>query len=305
MEIKDLLIFQSVARNGSISKAAEELCYVQSHVTARIKALEASLKTKLFHRHSRGTTLNSEGKRLLEYSEKILTMIDELEKEFHDSENPSGTIEIGTVETVMKLPLILSAYHTDYPDVDISLKTGVTEELLDKILNRKLDGAFVTSFGDHPDIEQIEVFREELVLISDSKRKSMEELIERPLLVFNTGCGYRARLEQWIQDEGVVNAKVMEFGTLETILGSVVSGLGISLVPRSTISHLEVTGTVQTYEISKEYSDIKTVFIRHADTYLTNTMKKFIETVEEFTRITPASYTNPFVSVIDEGIKMS
>lgn len=62
MEIKDLLIFQSVAQNGSISKAADELNYVQSHVTARIKSLEAKLQTQLFDRHSRGTTVNSEGK---------------------------------------------------------------------------------------------------------------------------------------------------------------------------------------------------------------------------------------------------
>src|SRR5699024_5600005 len=74
MEIKDLLIFQCVAHHGSISKAANELCYVQSHVTARIKSLESKLETQLFHRHSRGTTLNSEGKKLLSYSQKILFM---------------------------------------------------------------------------------------------------------------------------------------------------------------------------------------------------------------------------------------
>lgn len=285
MEIKDLLIFQSVAHHGSISKAANELCYVQSHVTARIKSLESKLQTQLFHRHSRGTTLNSEGKKLLNYSGKILLMLDEMEKAFQDSESPSGTLEIGTVETVIKLPVILSAYHRNYPNVDLSLITGVTKELINQILKRKLDGAFVAGFGDHPEIEQVEVFREKLVLISSNENIPFNDLKRKPLLVFNAGCSYRANLENWLHDEGVMNVKVMEFGTLETILGSVRSGLGISLVPQSTVHQLELDGTIQCHTIPEKYSKISTVFIRHADSYLTNTLEKFIETIQDFTAV--------------------
>ncbi|WP_156291060.1 LysR family transcriptional regulator [Oceanobacillus salinisoli] len=282
MEIKDLLIFQSVARNGSISKAAEELCYVQSHVTARIKSLESHLQTQLFHRHSRGTTLNSEGKKLLAYTEKILFMLDNMTEAFQDSDSPSGTLEIGTVETVMKLPTILSAYHRNYPKVDLSLRTGVSEELIGQVLQCKLDGAFVTGFGKHPDMEQVEVFQEKLVLISDNQEADFNDLKNKPLLVFNSGCSYRERLVEWLRDEGVINPKVMEFGTLETILGSVISGLGISLIPQSTVNKLELMGAIQCHEIPPNYSNISTVFIRRADSYLTNTMEKFIETINEY-----------------------
>jgi len=285
MEIKDLLIFQCVAHHGSISKAANELCYVQSHVTARIKSLESKLETQLFHRHSRGTTLNSEGKKLLGYSQKILFMLEEMEKSFQDTATPSGTLEIGTVETVIKLPAILSTYHRNYPNVDLSLKAGVTKELIDQILKRKLDGAFVAGCGDYPEIEQVEVFQEKLVLISDNENIPFEDLKRKPLLVFSAGCSYRESLENWLRDEGVINTKVMEFGTLETILGSVISGLGISLVPQSTVHQLEMDGMIQCHAIPEKYSKISTFFIRHADTYLTNTMEKFIETIDDFTTI--------------------
>lgn len=297
MEIKDLLIFQSVARNGSISKAADELNYVQSHVTARIKSIELSLNTKVFDRHSRGTTLNSEGRRLLIHSEKILFMVEEMHKEFQDSANPSGSLEIGTVETVMKLPMILSTYHRNCPNVELTLKTGVNNDLINGVLERKLDGAFVTGFGKHPEIEQIEVFKEELVLIADSKRVSYDDLKNRPLLVFNTGCSYRARLESWLSDSGIVNPKVMEFGTLETILGSVIAGLGISLVPKSTVRYLKLAGDIQCYPVSKEYRDISTVFIRQADTYLTNTMQKFIGTIHTLENKNPPPFGNPILDV--------
>ncbi|MBY7143675.1 LysR family transcriptional regulator [Virgibacillus sp. NKC19-3] len=285
MEFKDLLIFQSVAQNGSISKAANELSYVQSHITARIKSLESNLQTELFHRHSRGTTLNSEGKKLLSYAEKILFLVDKTNKAFHDSDNPSGSLEIGTVETVMKLPTILSNYHKKYPNVDLSLKTGVTKDLINQVLKCKLDGAFVTGFGTHPDLEQVDVFQEKLVLISDNKGSHSNNIKNMPLLVFNSGCSYRERLETWLRDEGIFHAKVMEFGTLETILGSVVSGLGISLVPHSVVNHLELAGLIHCHSIPNRYSNITTVFIRRADAYLTNTMEKFVETINDFSSI--------------------
>lgn len=299
MEIKDLRIFKSVAQHNSISKAANELNFVQSHVTTRIKLLESHLNTQLFHRHSRGTTLNAEGKKLLAYTENVLWLIDEMEKAFQDSECPTGSLEIGTVETVLKLPGILSAYHKNYPNVDLSLVTGVSKDLIDQTLKRDLDGAFVTGFGTHPDIEQIEVFKETLVLISAKDATSLEKLKKKPILVFNAGCSYRARLEKWLEDEGIHQAKIMEFGTLETILGSVISGLGISLVPYSTVVHLENEGIINYHTLPESYSNITTVFIRRKDTYLTNTIKKFLETINNYSNTEFTPLTQPIFNMTE------
>ncbi|WP_423800637.1 LysR family transcriptional regulator [Neobacillus sp. SAB-20_R2A] len=280
MEIKDLRIFQKVAEFGSISKAAKSLNYVQSYVTVRIRQLEEELQTELFHRSSRGMVINSEGKKLLFYAQKIISMVDEMLKVVQDSDNPVGTLEIGTVETLYKLPLILSAYHKKYPNIDLSLVSGVTEDLVEDILSYKLDGAFVTGNFNHPQIAQYEVFEEELVLISNQEEVPFEELKNKPLLVFKQGCSYRSKLEGWVRDEGRINAKIMEFGTWETILGSVIAGLGITIIPKSTVSLLEADGVVRIYHIPEKYSKITTVFIRRADSFLTNTMQKFIETIQ-------------------------
>lgn len=293
MELKDLLIFESVASNGSISKAADELNYVQSHVTARIKALENQLNTKLFDRHSRGTTMNTEGRRLLVYAEKILSLVEEMNKEFHDSAEPSGTLEIGTIETVQKLPYILSMYHQNFPNVELTLKTGVSQELMQLVLDRKLDGAFVTGFSVHPELEQVEVFREELVLISDRKMMSYDALKAQPILVFNSGCSYRARLESWLADCGITNAKVMEFGTQETILGGVMAGLGISIIPMSAVRYLKAADAIHCYPLPEKYSDISTVFIRKADSYLSSAMEKFMDNLSAEVLVEP-----PFLNAI-------
>lgn len=170
MEFKDLKIFQTVAAHGSISKAALELNYVQSNVTARIKLLEKELDTPLFYRHKRGMILNTEGKRLLEHSKEILSKMEEMKRTFHNKTNPSGVLEIGIVETVIALPHILSSYYSKYPNVELSLKAGVTDQLLQEVLDMKLDGAFVTGPIRHPLIEQVEVIQEKLVLVTKGMR---------------------------------------------------------------------------------------------------------------------------------------
>lgn len=282
MEFKDLEIFQMVAEKGTITEAAKELRYVQSNITSRIQKLENELKTPLFNRHNRGMILTPEGKRLLVYSEKILSLTNEMRKVVQNDKEPSGKLEIGSVETVIKLPIILSRYNKKYKQVDLSLLTGVTEQLQYKVLHHQLDGAFISAGTAHPDLAVHDVLEEELVLISDKPFQSIEDIKGETILCFSKGCGYRARLELWLADEQFTPTKMMEFGTLETILGSVAAGLGVTFVPKSTIAHLVEQGLVHTYHLPPKYSRIKTVFVRRSDSYLTPTIRKFIQIIEEF-----------------------
>src|SRR5699024_2216899 len=249
MNTRDLLIFHTVAQEGSINKAAQTLNYVQSNVTTRIQKLEEELNTKLFHRHKRGITLTNEGEKLLPYAQKIISLTNEMEMVAANQDVPSGKLNIASVETVIKLPLILSAYIERYTEVDLTLSTGVTAELKEDVLNYQLDGAFVTK-NNHttdPNLAAVEVFQEKLVLITNNQKRSLEELKELPLLRFSDGCGYRAKLNEWLVDENIIPTKVMELGTLETTLGSVISGLGVAYVPYSAVEEYESTNHIRCY----------------------------------------------------------
>lgn len=285
MEFKDLEIFQMVAEKGTISEVAKELSYVQSNITMRIQKLEQELNTQLFNRHRRGMSLTPEGKKLLTYSKQILMLTDEMKKAVQNREEPSGKLDIGTVETVIHLPKILSSFIKKYKNVDLSLYSGVTETLEEKVLHHHLDGAFVTASDFHPDLVSHEVFREELVLISVNHGSTLDDLKKEPFLCFSEGCGYRARLEAWYKDQNITPQKVLEFGTLETILQSVAVGLGVTFVPRSAVTHMEESGLIKCHTLPEQYSKIKTVFIRRADTFLTSTMEKFIETIKMNTHL--------------------
>lgn len=285
MDLQALKIFQAVAKRGSFSGAARELNYAQSNITTKIQQLESQLQTVLFYRHNRGVTLTAKGKTLMLYAEKIFQLIEETNKVMKDEQTPKGPLLIGSMETTaaVRLPPILAKYHHDYPEVDITLKTGPTQEHIQAVLEYKLDGAFVAGPVNHHELNESAIMEEELVLITDMKQPSLlsiQDLQTRTLLVFRTGCSYRAKLEQWLNNERIIPNKIMEFGTLEAIIGCVAAGLGVSLLPFSVIEKYVNSGTLNYHSIPIEYRYAETMFIYRKDTFIPAALQKLIEMLE-------------------------
>ncbi|WP_373228735.1 LysR family transcriptional regulator [Cohnella sp.] len=281
MDIQLLKVFITTAHEGSISKAAQKLNFAQSNVTHKIQQLEADLQTPLFYRHNRGITLTPSGQILVTYAEKILNIIQEARSAVGDSSVPAGPLHIGSVETTAsnRLPKLLTQYHTLYPSVDFSLITGPTEKLLHAVFHYELNGAFVAGPVEHPDLVQEKVIDEELVLItpvSYPSVKSIHDVQLRTLLVFQSGCSYRAKLNQLLNEEGILPVKLMEFGSFETIIGCVGAGLGISLMPRSIVTEAEKQGRVRCHAIAGKHAIVTTVFIRRKDALITPALSAFL-----------------------------
>ncbi|HWO97443.1 MAG TPA: LysR family transcriptional regulator [Bacillus sp. (in: firmicutes)] len=286
MDLHTLKIFQTVARLGSISQAARELKYAQSNITMKIQQLETDLQTTLFYRHNRGTSLTDKGSTLLTYTEKIFDLIEETKTVMSDDQTPRGSLIIGSMETTaaVRLPSLISKYHKDYPDVDLTLRTGPTEQNIQGVLQYELDGAFVAGPIEHPELIQKEVIQEELVLITDTVHpplSSIQDLQTRTLLVFRTGCSYREKLEQWLHQEKVTPNKIMEFGTLDAIIGCVSAGLGISMLPQSVIAKHVQDGTLRQHSIPNPYGKVKTIFIYRKDKYVSTALKTFIKMLSD------------------------
>lgn len=297
MDLQALKIFKTVAELGSISGAARELNYAQSNITTKIQQLETDLQTTLFYRHNRGTTLTAKGKLLLANTEKIFSLIEETRKVMEDDQTPKGPLVIGSMETTaaIRLPAILANYHQEYPEVELALKTGPTEENIRGVLQYELDGAFVAGPVEHPDLMQKTVVEEELALITDTIHpplSSIKDLQTRTLLVFRSGCSYRAKLEQWLHQEGVIPNKIMEYGTLEGIIGCVSAGLGVSMLPRSVVEKHVQSGTLRQHLLPNPYRKVNTVFIYRKDTYIPTSLLKFIELLSNQKNILSPTFTS-------------
>lgn len=281
IEISGLKIFLAVAKKGSISKAAEELHYVQSNVTIRIKQLEETLGTALFYRKSRGVSLTGSGYLLRDYAEKIIAMVSEAEKVVSNPETTAGQLIIGSMETTaaIRLPPLLAAYHRSYPQVELNLITGTSEESLTRLLDHQIEGAFVAGIVSHKDLIAEKAYEEELVLAAPTNNDPFSQREGFKVLVFRAGCAYRAHLENWLRTSGRVPYQMMEFGSIEGILGCVAAGMGISFLPRSVVDSSRVQENISIHNLPTEIANMTTWFVRRKNEKQGHNLKLFRELI--------------------------
>jgi DNA-binding transcriptional LysR family regulator len=285
MDASDLAIFAAVARAGGITKAAQILNTVQSNVTQRIRLLEDELGVSLFHRHSRGVTLTSAGSQLLPYAERIGRLVGEAKQAAIDGPTPRGKIVIGALETAtaLRLPPILAAYAASYPQVEIEVSTGTSAGLIQAVLGHQIEAAFVAGPVNHPELVALQVIEEELMLVTapwvlDLDRMFITTVADKlKIIVFRSGCAYRARLENLLATRGIVDARRLEFGTLDGILGCVGAGIGITLLPRVVVASAAAEGRVAVHTLPPDEARVPTVLIRHRDAFASTALVRFIE----------------------------
>ncbi|KEK21985.1 LysR family transcriptional regulator [Bacillus gaemokensis] len=280
MNLQDFVAFYMVAQEKSISKAATRLNFVQSNITAKIKRLEAEYETQLFYRHRNGMTLTPAGEKLLTYAEKMIQILNESKREIKYTNLPGGMLKIGAMETAaaVRLPAILSNFHAQYPEVEIMLQTNSTGELTKKILLHELEGAFVANSIDDPALEKIEVFQEEMMLMS--KRSFLLDhkyMADQSFIVFQSGCFYRKVLEEWLLSEGVVPRKLMELNSLDGIVGCVKAGLGVALLPKEVAEQFDFQQELLRIPLQNENRFIPTYFIYRKDSVKTAALCGFIK----------------------------
>jgi LysR family transcriptional regulator, cell division regulator len=284
MDADDLRFFEAVARFGGMNRAATALNTVQSNVTSRIRALEAELGTTLFLRHARGVSTTPAGQRLLPYATRVRSLLDDAVRATRDDGTPAGPLVIGSLETTaaIRLSPLLATYAGRYPDVDLSLRTGTTAELVDDVLGHRVDGAFVCGPVDHPDLQAEAVFQEVLVALTAPGVPSLDALTQAGnfrIVVLRAGCSYRLRLEALLARRGIVGVRILEFGTLEAILACVGAGLGMTLLPRALVEPARRAGQVAIHALPDADAMVETVFLRRRDAYASSALHAFLDLV--------------------------
>jgi len=281
----DLRIFEAVARLGGMNRAAAELNTVQSNVTARIKALEADIGCALFERHARGVLLTAAGRRLLPYADRAARLLADARSAVRDDGAPRGLLTIGSLETTAALRLtpLLAGYAADYPEVDLVLRTGTSRELIQDVLEQRVDGAFVCGPVAHPDLREQIMFREELTMLAAPDVTSLDgALARRPseggvrIVVLRAGCSYRQMLETLLAHRGIAVQRTLEFGTLEAIFGCVAAGLGITLLPRALIGPVWSAGRVSVHALRPADAKVDTLFIRRREGFCSSALTAFL-----------------------------
>jgi len=268
MELVALRTFQTVVEEGGILAASRKLNTVQSNVTGRIRRLEEELGAELFFRKGRGLELAPSGRVLLDYARRMLLLERQTSAAVRQVGESVGELRIGAMETfaALHLPSALKAVRAEHPGMELRVVTDTTAQLTDKVLNHKLDCAFIAGPVIHPELVFTELVVEELVQISAKGANP----VRQPLILFREGCAYRNRALAWQRLNGHAVADAMEFGTLEGILGCVAVGLGWTLMPRRVVEQSLHAADLVIQTLPDDISQVPTgmIHLRDAPTML-------------------------------------
>lgn len=282
MNTHDLKIFEAVAANSSFTRAAEVMFTVQSNVTARIKSLEEEFGMALFDRTSRKVTLTSAGETLMHYSKQIDQLLQEAKKSMEKSDRLSGQLKIGCIETTMafKVPDLLLRFTEAYPDIDLEFKSAKRSDLISDVINYKLDSAFISAPINVPELDQLHIKDEQLVIFASAQAPELKMLLaSQPvkIVVFDQGCVFRARLESWLNSKGIIQYKSTVLNSLDGIVNFVEAGLGISILPAEIITQYYKGRKLKSFPLNKELGTMSTVLIFRKNVPHSRALKAFIE----------------------------
>ena len=287
VNIHDLNIFATAARLGSVTKTARTLATVQSNVTTRIRLLEEELGAELFRRNHRGIQLTPKGHELLPYAQQVVALVQKARETVSNKDRDvQGVLRIGSLQSTAsaRLPEILKEYAVKYKKVDIAVETGVASELIERVLDYQIEGAFVSGPVDRPELNVIPAFVEEIVVLTPPEFRTIKQYLAAKgpvpkLLVFKVGCYYRQKLEQYLAHEGFADLNEMEFGTLDGIIGCVSAGLGISMLPRSVVERSGCRREVRMHTLPKKISRVETSFVIHKGQVKSSALERLIDLI--------------------------
>ncbi|TAM75212.1 LysR family transcriptional regulator [bacterium] len=299
MELRQLATFRTVAKTLNVTRAAEELNYAQSSVTAQIQALEEELETPLFERLGRRIVLTGAGGRLVAYAEQLLRLAGEARSAVGRNGEGVDTLRIGAPESLCayRLPRMLTAFRKRFPRVQLVFQPGLCPDLRRSVGSGEIDVAFLLEehqFAGDLTIETL--LREPLVLIAEPRHRlarrariSPRDLEGEPILAVEKGCTYRARFEELLAQNGVRPSSTIEFGSNEAIKQCVAAGAGIAILPEIAVRAEIAKGMLTALPLSLASLRFYTVMACHKDKWLSPPLAYLLELARETMRASVAS----------------
>ncbi len=237
-------VFYTVAKCGSLTKAAELLYISQPAVSQAIKQLEGQLGTSLFNRTHRGMELSVQGGKLIfKDVEEALKLLENAENKLTELKmTATGTIRVGATDSIFSHILAekIVDFHDKYPAVRIELVTGTSPETLEQIKDNRVDIGFVNLPLEDKDVH----FMSTVAHLNDifvagrnysqirGKELQLNELQSFPLLMIESNTVARKALAEYTRNLGVTLNPDIEVATWDFMLKLVVRGMGVGCIPR-------------------------------------------------------------------------
>jgi DNA-binding transcriptional LysR family regulator len=245
MDLAELQVFLTVAREGSFSRAAERLYRTQPAVSLAIRKLEESLGQPLFVRGARPVRLTDAGALLREYAERLLNLRDEVKKGLSELEGlKRGELSLGVNESSIHalLPAV-AKFREAHPGVQVRLHRMFSRDIPHEVVNYRLDLGAVSFVPRDAQLQATEILKDELTFVVPPKHHlakrrevNIEELAKEQFIAHIVESPFRRRVIELFARHRTPLNMPMEMPTIESIKRFVQMGMGVAIVPRMCVT---------------------------------------------------------------------
>jgi len=251
--------FLEVARRGNVSRAAEAIYVSQPTLTARLHALESELGEKLFVRTRQGMRLTDAGRAFLPFAERAAqAVIDGREAIAELNSASAGHLVIAAAPAISTylLPPLLERFAAAHPRVDVAVRTGHSEDVLQLVLKSEVQLGLGRELRHH-DIELLPFYEEELGLMvapghhfAGRQSVSMADLAGEQLILFDRTSSYYELTQASFASAGLTPRGMFELDNIEAAKKMVERRLGVALLPRTAVAGEVAAGSLRRVPIA-------------------------------------------------------
>jgi DNA-binding transcriptional LysR family regulator len=267
--------FAEVARQGSVTRAAQLLRLQQPTVSHRLAALERAVGAPLFERIGNSLALTAAGEALLPFARQIPPAVGEAVDAARAAAGMEARrLHIGCAETpaTYLLPGYLHALRRRDPDLQVRLTVGNAARVLAVTVAGGVDVALLTEREENHALHGETFFRDRFVVAvavddpwATGERVDVAALGTRPLLLREAGAGTRAYVDEALRAAGVRPDETLEVASLEAIKRMAEAGAGVAVVPGIAVAREAAEGRLRVLVLDAPANNLNYRLVWHKD----------------------------------------
>lgn len=280
--LRQLEIFEKVAKYGHVTQASNQLLLTQSAVSMSIAEMERLVGAPLFERQGKRLLLNDRGRQILPGTRDVLMKIRMIEQFLDDSiGEPRGVLNVGASTTIGNyiLPAIIGEFSKLYPNAKALLNVGNAQQIETAVENGDLDLGLIEGLSHSNFLIATPWKHDELVVIvgkehewANEKKASLKMLKNAAWIMREKGSGTREIFEAAMETKGIKFSIALELGHTEAIKKAVEAGLGVGCLSKMAVQRELDNGWL--FEIASPLNLHRTLMILTRDSVQMTTLLK-------------------------------
>jgi DNA-binding transcriptional LysR family regulator len=248
MELRQLRYLEAIVRHQHFTRAADELHVAQSALSHQIQGLERELGIELLQRTTRSVAPTEAGALVAARARSVMAEIDALRAEVDELRGlVRGHVAVGAMlfGGEVDIPGVLSQFITRYPGVELSLREGSAQRMIEMLHNGSLDLTFALELTPPEGVERHVLSNEELALatspehpLAGTRRLRIQALDGQPLIGFHSGSSSREILDRALAAAGVRPRIALEANDFALVRALVAQGVGLAVLPQSYLARV-------------------------------------------------------------------